>query len=149
IAAGPGLASSFTANLPEAGTYVLVIAGTSAAAPVNYQFTVTDTSQSPVAPSGFNTVQSGTVAAAQAASFSFMAPAGLPIYFNGISATGSLTAVLKDPSGNTVFQVNPTNDAGPYILNATGNYVLSVSGTSPSATGTFQFQLLDFKDGST
>jgi RHS repeat-associated protein len=150
IAQGPALASTFTANLPTAGAYVLVIAGSSATAPVNYQFTVMDTSQTPVAPSGFNTIQSGTVAAGQSVPFSFSAPAGLPIYFNGISATGSLTVVLKGPAGNTVFQVNPaSNAAGPFLLTSSGNYVLTFSGTSPSATGTFQFQLLDLANGST
>ena len=150
IAEGPGLASTFTANLPIAGTYVLVIAGTSASSPVNYQFTVTDISQTPVAPSGFNTVQSGTIATAgETVPFTFSAPAGLPIYFDGEDATGSLTAIFTDPSGNVVFQANPAVDAGPYFLTSSGNYTLTLSGTSPSATGTFQFQLLDLRDGST
>ena len=149
IAQGPGLASTFTANLPTAGTYVLVLAGTSASAPVNYQFTVSNNSQQAVAPSGFNTVQSGTIAAAQTVPFTFAAPAGLPIYFDGETGTGSLVAVLRDPSGNQVFSANAASDAGPYILTASGNYVLTVSGTSLSATGTVQFQMLDLKNGST
>ena len=147
IAGNVPLSSNFTANLTETGAYVLVLSGQNASAPVNYQFKVSDISDTPVSSSGFGTVQSGTIAAAQTVPITFAAPAGLPIYFDGQTGTGSLNATLRDPSGNVVFSVAATSNAGPYILSASGNYVLTISGTSPSATGTYQFQVLDLKDG--
>ena len=149
IASSGSLSSGFVANLPVAGTYVLVIQGSSTTGPVNYEFQATDVSDTSVTPSGFGTVESGTIAAGQTVPYSFMAPAGLPILFNGLSVTGSLTAVLRDPSGNTVFSVSPGSDAGPYILQRSGNYVLTVEGINSSATGSYQFQMIDLKDGST
>jgi YD repeat-containing protein len=143
------LASGFVANLPVAGTDVLVIQGNSTTAPVSYQFQATDVSDPPVAPAGFGTVQSGTIAAGQTTPYTFTAPAGLPILFNGQGVTGNLIATLRAPSGTTVFSVSPGSDAGPYILQSSGNYTLTVQGNSASDSGSYQFQMLDLKDGST
>jgi hypothetical protein len=47
-----------------------------------------------------------------------------------------------DPTGNAVFTVNETSDAGPYILPHSGTYILSVRGSAGSS-GNFNFRMLD------
>jgi YD repeat-containing protein len=147
------LASGFVANLPVTGTYVLVIQGNNTNAPVSYQFQATDVSDQQVTPAGFGTVQSGTIAPGQSKTYTFKAPAGLPILFNNLNDTANLLATLRDPSGNTVFSFSIAAsfppDTGPYILQRAGNYVLTIQGDSASDSGSYQFQMLDLKDGST
>ncbi len=147
--ASNSLSSDFVANLSIAGTYLLVVQGNGASGPANYQFQVTDVSDMPVAPTGFGIVQSGTIAAAQTVLYDFTAPAGLPIYFNGQGAASDLVAVLNDPAGNNVFYVSAGSDSGPYILQRSGTYALTIEGNSTSATGSYQFQMIDLADDST
>src|SRR5262249_50838801 len=75
-ASGTNVANAFTAALAATGTYLLVVSGNSSS-PVPYSFQVTDVSDPAVTPSGFDVVQSGTIAAGSVANFSYNAPAGL------------------------------------------------------------------------
>jgi RHS repeat-associated protein len=138
------LSNSFTTLFPADGTYFLVVRGGNTSAAVNYQFLVTDISDAPTTPAGFGMVQSGSIAAAQQMTFSFTAPAGLPVYYNGLAGTSPLLADLRDPAGNAIFTSQSAGlDSGPYILPRAGTYVLTIRGNSATATGNYQFQLLD------
>ena len=62
---GAGFGSSFSATLPLNGPYVLELLGSDSTDPsVTYKFAISATTPASVTPSGFGTVQSGTLAAA-------------------------------------------------------------------------------------
>ena len=82
--AGTTLGTDFTATLTDTGPYYLELFGNISTA-INYSFQITDTSTyPPLASTGFDTAQSGTLAAGASTSYTFKAPAGLPIYFNSL-----------------------------------------------------------------
>ena len=139
--------------LPVTGNYVLLIEGyTDAAAPLQFQFTVSDHSDSPVAVSGLGVVREGTIAAGQAVTNTFTAPAGLWVYYDSQdrSNAGSLIAELRDPTGAVVFTYNAASDTQSlqgYGLPRSGTYQMILKGNSPGATGSFRYRLLDLNSG--
>jgi hypothetical protein len=134
----------FTVTLPAAGTDLLVISGKDASHPVSYSFQITDVSDPPQTPSGFGEVQSGTIAAGGTATYQYNAPAGLTVALdNQIAAPSSLLIDLLDPFGNPVFSTDAATDVGATVLPRGGKYMLRVHGRSSTATGSYQFNLLD------
>ena len=107
--AGTTLGSSFSATLPLNGPYKLALEGNDTTdSSISYKFDITATTPAPVTPSGFGTVQSGTLAAGASTSFTFNAPAGTSVYFNNLSRSSqSITATFTDPSNNTIFSYQP------------------------------------------
>ncbi|MDE3066243.1 MAG: hypothetical protein KGJ60_01700 [Verrucomicrobiota bacterium] len=135
-----------TVTLPATGAYGLVVAGNAfGGSPVSFQVSITDVSDAPPgATNGFGVEHSGNIASGQTNSFTLTAPAGLPVYFDSLDISGqSLDVDLIDPYGNTVFTVNETADAGPYILPRSGTYTLDVRGYNGTASGNYDFRLLD------
>ncbi len=133
-----------TLTLPVSGPYVLLVSGASPGlTPVSFSVLAQDVSDGPLAASGFGNPYTGTVNANQTNSFTYAAPAGLPVYFDSLDRSGqSLVVDLLDPNGNAVFSVAETTDAGPYVLPRSGTYTLNVRGAS-GASGNFGFRLLD------
>ena len=148
---GAGFGSSFSATLPLNGPYVLELLGSDTTDPsVTYKFDISATTPATVTPSGFGTVQSGTLAAGASTSFTFMAPAGSSVYFNNLSRTTQpITATFTDPSSNTIFSYSPYYNAGPYVLTASGTYTLKLTNTSGTASGTYDFNMLDLPSSAT
>src|SRR5271157_5313779 len=148
--AGTGLGSDFTANLTATGPYYLELVGNTTAA-ISYSFQVTDlTTYPPIASSGFDVTQSGTLAASTSKSFSFQAPAGLPIYFNNLGFGGSISATLTDPNNSTVFSYNPgsSGNTGPYVLTTSGAYTLKLANGSGSSQN-YSFNMLSLPGAAT
>jgi hypothetical protein len=133
-----------TVTLPMTGTYTVgVIGNGNVAGTVQYQFNITDLSDTPVASSGFGTVHSGTISANQTNSFIYTASAGLPVFLDSQDISGQTLVVdLTSPDGTVVFSVQETADAGPYILPRSGSYTLTVRGPNGSS-GNFSLRLLD------
>jgi hypothetical protein len=133
-----------TLTLPQSGPYCLMVSGYSVGlAPLAFQILASDVSDGPAVTSGFGVTQSGNVAANQTNSFTYTAPAGLPVYFDSLDKSGqSLVVDLVDSFGNAVFSISEVNDAGPYILPRAGSYTLKVRDTTGSG-GPFNFRLLD------
>jgi hypothetical protein len=131
--------------LPLSGTYCLaVVGGGSSTSSLSYQFNVSDLSDTPVAASGFDIMNSGNIAAGQTNSFSYTGSAGLPIYFDSEEPnSSSLIAELRDTTGTAVFLVGASADAGPYVLPRSGTYTLSIRANSAGGTGAYRFRLLD------
>ena len=106
INATAALGTDFKATLPTTGPYYLELDGT-ASTPIDYSFQITDltTYPPPIAASGFDTPQSSSLASGASTTFTFQAPAGLPVYFNNLGFTGggAIEATLTDPRNNTVF----------------------------------------------
>ncbi|MEN8447232.1 MAG: hypothetical protein ABG776_19720, partial [Cyanobacteria bacterium J06555_13] len=140
----------FDAVLPADGTYTLVIDGNDNS-PISYTFTVSDTTPSiSVVPSGFNTVQTGTLATAdQADVFTFDAIAGTRFIFDGLSSSSSnIRAQLTAPNGSTLFSsLRLTDDFAQLTLPESGAY--SVTVTTSSTLGDYSFRLLDLNDAKT
>jgi hypothetical protein len=150
--AGSGLGSDFTASLPTTGPYSLELVGNASSA-ISYSIQVTDlTTYPPIASSGFNAAQSGTLAAGASQTFTFQAPAGLPIDFNNLGFGSSVSATLTDPNNRSVFSYNPggagNGDAGPYILTGSGQYTLKLANTGGSSQA-YDFAMLSLPDAAT
>jgi hypothetical protein len=131
-------------TLPTTGNYVVAVIGPAFyATPLNYQVRLTDVSDAGSVTSGFGTVHSGTIGPNQTNTFTFTAPAGLPVYFDSQDTSGQVLVVdLVSPDSTLVFDVNETSDAGPYILPRSGTYTLSVRGYN-GASGNYSFRLLE------
>jgi hypothetical protein len=131
--------------LPAAGTYALLISGgADNAATLDYTVRVSDVSDAPVAPSGFGTVQIGTIVGGQEDQFNFTAPAGLLVYFDSQDFDfDALTATLLDPASSAVFTTNASFDSGPHVLPRSGSYTLNLRGTQAGDTGDYSVRLLD------
>ena len=130
--------------LPMDGTYALLVEGQDpVASPLIFQLSTSDVSDAPAVASGFGTVHSGNISANTTNSYTYTAPAGLPVYFDNLDTSGqSLVVDLLDPTGGVVFTVGEILDAGPYILPRSGSYTLNVRGYN-GASGNYNFRLLD------
>ncbi len=126
------------------GTYYLVVeANAGTPSPLEYQISA-DFSDLTEAPAGFGEVHGDAIAPGQEESFTFTAPAGLPVFYDAQSANTTLSAQLLDvTTGLAVFDANAAQDAGPFLLPSSGTYTLTVKGTDPGATGDYRFRLLD------
>lgn len=155
VVAGSANITADLANvvLPVTGNYLLLVEGyTVAAAPLQFQFTATDLSEAPVAVSGLGIVREGTLAAGQAVTNTFTAPAGLWVYYDSQdrSNASSLIAELRDPTGAVVFSYSAASDTQSqqgYGLPRSGTYQMILKGNSPGATGSFRYRLLDLNSG--
>jgi YD repeat-containing protein len=140
--AGGDLSQSFDATLPAAGTYVLLLSAYRAANSLS--FTVAPIADTPVPASGFGAVHSGTVAAGQTATFTYAAPAGLPVYFDwqlDPSTSSPVSLTFTGPGGTEVFSV--FDDQGPFVLPVSGTYTLTLHDYSATDAAAYAFRLLD------
>ncbi len=145
---GYNLATDFNITLPNDGTYVLAIDGNNASGTVNYNFQVTDVSDAPVTKSGFNTVRSGTIAAGGQTNYTLTASTGTFVYFDSQSLNATnLTIEVRDPSNVLVTSITASNDIQPVRLNSSGNYTVTVKGSSATSTGAYSFQAIDLDTG--
>ncbi|TAE40439.1 MAG: DUF4114 domain-containing protein [Oscillatoriales cyanobacterium] len=137
--------SDFNLMLPTNGEYVLAVRGNSAT-PVDYNFTVTDSTLTLVATTGLGTVQSGNIAAGQVVNHTFTASAGTRIYFDSQDVDNDAVNVrLLDPNGTQVFSINASSDSNPPFiqLQQTGTYTVEVRGSNPTSTGDYRYQILE------
>ena len=121
--AGAALGTDFDASLPATAPYYLELVGNITTA-INYSFQITDlTTYPPIASSGFDAEHSGTLANGASTSFTFKAPAGLPVYFNSLGFSEPITATLTDPGSHNVFNYTPYyfGNTGPYLLTSSGD----------------------------
>src|SRR5205814_1340785 len=118
------------------GTYVLILRGGNSGGPVAYRFQVNDVSDAPVAAAGFNVVHSGTLASGDQATFTFTAPAGLPVYFDSLSPS-PLHVEGRDPTGAVVLSMNAGSNQALLGLPRSGTYTVTVSGSG----GSYSFRL--------
>ena len=148
--AGAALGTDFSATLTVTGPYYLELVGNISTA-INYSFQITDTSTyPPIASTGFDTPESGTLAAGASTTFTFKAPAGLPIYFNNLGFSGtSIAATLTGPNSYTAFNYDPgaSGNSGPYLLPASGTYTLTL--TNNGSSGGYDFNMLSLPSAAT
>ncbi|MEC4811704.1 MAG: putative Ig domain-containing protein [Scytonema sp. PMC 1069.18] len=143
LASPAQLSPDFNVMLKANGLYTLAIHGSSSEA-VNYSFTVTDNTPSKVATTGLGAVQNGTISANHVTTQTFSATAGTRIYFDSQLANNTpLIARLMNPDGTEVFAISTSTDSEPIQLQQTGTYTLLIQGTDDTATGSYQFALID------
>ena len=135
-----------TAKLPYTGTYILAVAGLSATnSSATYSFEVFNT-VNPTSTLTLGTEVTGTIAnPGDSHTYTFTGTAGQRIYYDGLaSANYYLFAELTDPYGNVFFNNTSTADEGPYTLNWSGTYTLTIySYGNQRATGAYAFTLDD------
>ncbi len=143
------LGEDFDAGLPADGEYVLIVRtdfSNPDPSPLDYRFQVRDAMPPPVTPSGFGVVHTGTLATGEMHEFSLMAPAGLLMYFDGLSREFSQVSVrLVDSNDNFVTSANRFDlDAvgnvarGMFAIPASGEYTQKISGT-----GNYSYRWID------
>jgi len=142
VQANPG---EFT--LPFDGVYHLFVSGTTDGAALPYIVQATDISDTPVAVSGLGTLETGFLSSGTTEDFTFTAPAGHPIYFDGQEPASGVLAQLIAPEGTSLFQIASSSDAGPLHLPFSGTYTLRIKGSNPTQEGQYRFRLLDLVDG--
>src|SRR5262249_41937997 len=111
-------------------------------ASVPFSFQATGMIESAVTPSGFNAVQSGTIAAGQVMTYHVTGTAGQVIDFDNQGAPNNLMFTLTDPKNGQVFSTYSLLDAGPSVLAHSGQYTLTVKGNYSTDTVSYQFSLL-------
>ncbi|MBD2459072.1 putative Ig domain-containing protein [Nostoc sp. FACHB-87] len=138
-------------NLLADGNYTVVISPVGASAlPIEYNLNADITNLPEIALTNFNTPFTGNVAPQGQETFTFNAPAGTQIFFDGLSssAVNDIRARLVDPNGNNIFSnVRLNLDTNPYLLSQGGTYSLIVSGGTTG--GNFSFQILEFNSKAT
>lgn len=110
-----------------------------------------------VTKSGFNTNQSLAILAGGSATYSFSAPAGTRMLLDGLNvASADLNVEFNAPDGARLYTgfglANDVQDVprfGPAQLPQSGTYTLTVRGNSPTATGIYNFRVLDLDNAGT
>src|SRR6266699_1301375 len=93
-------------TLPTTGTYaLLVVGGQNFLGGLDYQFRVSLVSSASGGTAGFGAVHGGDTILDQTNSFSYTAPAGLPVYFDALTSNSTVNVQLVAPSGSQVFSV--------------------------------------------
>src|SRR5207302_90091 len=93
--------------------------------------------------SGLDTVHAGTLAAGGTDDFTFTAPAGTLVYFDGQPTENNLVFVqVRDPAGSSAFSSYASGDGDPVVLTRSGTFTVSTTnqGSSPAS---YRFRLLD------
>ena len=143
--------TSFTASLSITGLYTLVLSGSdSTDQNVTYSFDISETMPAQVIESGLPMTASGSLDAGDSISFTFTAPAGLPLYFNSLDRSyGPITAALDDPDGNNILSNNASYNEGPFILSVPGTYTLTLTSSDSSGSDPYSFVLESLADAAT
>ncbi len=138
----------FNVTLPVDDTYTLVVLGSTNDS-FEYTFNINDvTISSNINPSGFNTIQTGTLATVEEEDiFTFDAVAGTRFVFDGLTSdSSSIRARLTSPDSTQLFSsVRLTNNSSELTLPESGTYSLTVSG----AVGDYSFRILDLNEATT
>ena len=133
--------SDLSATLPAEGVYTLVVSNTWYYSPSSYSFEAF-VNVDPTATLTLGQEVTGTIAnPGDAATYTFTGSAGQELFFNGLGTDASISAVLTDPDGNTIFSTGAGSDAGPYTLSSSGTYTLTIGGNG--STGVYDFRLSD------
>lgn len=140
------LGGDFTVPLAAEGTHFLVITGDQSV-PIDYQFSITDVSDSPVSPEGFGDRQTGTVPAVNMVDIPFSGSAGQLVYYDG-GFSFSLTATLIAPDGANLFTQAASDDSSVLVLPRSGTYTLRLTNAT-SSPNEYSFRILDLVSDST
>jgi hypothetical protein len=145
---GNYVGSYFSVTLPSAGSYTLVMAGSSTT-PFNVTFRAIPFTN-PTAALTLGATASSTLAnPGDQQTYTFTGTAGQSLFYDGLSADGGLNAQLVDTFGNVVgVNTAPQNDQGPFTLTQSGTYRLVISGSGASV-GAFSFRVLNLSAATT
>ena len=145
LAQGPIGTNLGAVTLPTSGRYAVVVEGTvPGGAPVDYAIKVQDVSDVPVATSGLGIERSGNLAAGQVDTYTFTSSAGRVVFLDRLENQPTPIVIeLKNPANQLLATVAAGADGGPFILDRSGTYTLTVRGDSPSSAGNYRFQLVD------
>ncbi|MBE9012179.1 hypothetical protein IQ250_18425 [Pseudanabaenaceae cyanobacterium LEGE 13415] len=142
VASSPTSRSAdFKAMLPANGDYTLIIRSISSN-PVDYTFTVTDTTPAAVQNSGIAGVQTGTVVIGQPIRRTFTATAGTRLLFDRQDiAQQWLTIRVFGPDGSVVYTTTTYSDFEIPQLQQSGNYTLVIEAVYGATN--YQYELIE------
>lgn len=140
-----------SAKLATNGTYSLLIGAITVHEGGNITLLPTLINDSVVPKSGFNSIQTLTVAAGGNATYTFTAPAGTRVLVDSLNtSTANLYVELNAPDGTRLFTgfgfANDTQDIprfGPAFLPQSGMYTLTVRGNTTADFGSYRFRIVD------
>lgn len=140
-----GIAGDMDVELPQSGTYALILDGNSAN-PVPYSFTII-TPTTPIFSLTLGTTFSNLVAeAGEQHIYTFAGAIGQRLYYDALEADfDQINMRLVAPAGAAVRTVNSDSDVAPFTLVETGTYSLIIDPTSDN-TGNYVFRLLNIAD---
>lgn len=154
LTSGAGMVSG---SLLLGGDYILNIRGVAVgdSGDVTFNYSLTDAPS--VVPSGFNSLETLTIAAGQQATFELTGAAGTPFLIDGLDTTDEdLSIDFRGPDGTRLFTgIFPASEqqdiprAGPALLPESGTYTITLSGSTPTAAGSYTFRVLDLTNSST
>ena len=132
------------------GTYTVVVTPKDKTeVPLEYNFSAVVTDLPAVPLRNVNIPISGTVAPLAEETFTFDAPAGTQIFFDGLSTSADIPVRIVDPDGKNIaggFGIN--SDLGPFLLPKAGTYSVIASDIR-NVGGDFSFQILEFNSAAT
>jgi RHS repeat-associated protein len=138
------VAGDFNHTTQFAGQYLLAVTGSGSSGPLNYSFQTSLTAEAPVAPSGFGSTQSISIAAGEQKVYSFSGAAGTAVVLDVLAPfAANLVAEIRGPANQFITSTGGSSDTGVAILPVSGDYELRIRGNNASATGTLTFRLLN------
>ncbi len=145
VGGNTGLSTDFSFLVPADGDYWLVVNGQAATDDVAYSFALSAVDPAPVATAGLNLERSGTIAPGGQDAYNFTGTAGLPVMFDSLDVTNDgLLVSLRSPTNQLIFNLGEITDSTPFVLPESGQYTITVQGTTPASTGTYRWRMLDF-----
>lgn len=140
-----GTSSDFgPTELPETGTYRVVVEGNSNAA-TQYNFRMIDMATIPTLSLG--DTASGSLDVAEVDLYKLDAQFAQKFIYDGRTSTGGPAVRLINPANQQVFGIAANNDSSPQFVDQTGEYLLRLESLFPSAS-TYEFRLLSLDTAS-
>jgi RHS repeat-associated protein len=129
--------------LPEAGEYVLAIAGNGNVGTFSMEVSKSTLNETPIT---FGETISGEIAiAGEQNAYSFTGQVGQQIFLDALGLDNELGIKLLTPGGVTISVGETHQDWGPITLTENGTYQLLIDGSS-TTTGSYSFVLSDLSE---
>lgn len=136
--------------LPENGTYLLAIDGSSTSpAAANYRFRASVVSTPSGAPAGFGAAHVGKVASGESLTFNYSAPAGTVIALDGRSAENPAQLQIRDAADQILWQSDSQADSPAIMLASSGALRVVVQNPGSPDPQNFNFALLNLSNDAT
>jgi RHS repeat-associated protein len=133
------------------GSYTLLMGALTVPEGGDLRFVASLVADPVITKSGFNTIQTLSIAPGNTATYQFTAPAGTRILVDSLDSTNeNLYVILNAPNGDRLFtgfgSANEQQDIprfGPGVLTESGTYTLTLGGNTATAAGSYSFRVLD------
>ncbi len=147
VVAIPGYVNTYSVKLLTTGEYYLFVGGVSVGDVGAVTLTASVVADPVVAKSGFNTLQTLSIAPGGSASYQFSAPAGTRFLVDGHDLVSeNLDIGINAPDGKRLYTIGELIDItrfGEAFLPQSGTYNLTLRGNTATDAGSYTFRVLD------